>query len=88
MGEYAFTAFGPDANSWDADDTGSPGIGLVGRALQVWSTCQQRDVTLGEAALAFRLPIAMIAEAVEAHPWMFVYGPPTNPASLIAHEGE
>lgn len=86
MVKYAFTAFGPDPESWgvngDAPRASAPGIRLFGAALQVWSVLQGRRVTVAEAAAAFRCPEALIREAVDEHYWMFLVG------DAIDHEGE
>ena len=53
--------FGENSETWnvqgdwrgEGDCSGLPGIGLFGSALQVWSSLQDRAVTVGEAAMAF-----------------------------------
>ena len=71
-----------DTEDWDTDET-IPTVSLFAKALQVWSVCQNRvDVTVNEAALAFNTTPAVIKEAVEWHPWMFLAG------DVIEHEGE
>lgn len=66
--------------------------GRLSNALQVWSGLQGHgatDVSVGQAAVAFHLAPALIAEAVEAHAWMFLSGDRANPAAMIIeHEGE
>ncbi|AMK19346.1 hypothetical protein K663_14840 [Sphingobium sp. MI1205] len=64
----------------------------LGRAIQVWSGLQDQgwaDQTVGAAALAFHLSPALIAEAVEDHPWMFLGGDRADLAAMtIEHDGE
>ena len=83
MGEVAFEAFGDgpgdDGVSWP------PTCIEFSNALQLWAFCQNgRDVTTGEAALAFNVPVALIEEAVESHYWMFLGG---EKGDLIEHAG-
>ena len=86
---YSFIAFGAEDFGWDTDSTGRPGVGLVGTALSVWTTCQGRPVTVREAADAFRLPLSMILEAVDQHIWMYLDHQGASAAeALICHDGE
>lgn len=83
--------FGKDDDGWDVGDTGQVGISLFGNAIQVWSAFQQRndDVTIAEAAVAFRCTPQMVRAAVDAHPWMFVAGPDDDfSKQTIEHDGE
>lgn len=82
------TGFGADDYGWDIDSTGLPGIGLVGNAIQVWAVCQNGPQTIGAAAQAFNLPLAMIAQAVDEHLWMGLAGPAHDPNTIIEHDGE
>ncbi|MEX2629526.1 MAG: hypothetical protein WD341_06260 [Tistlia sp.] len=80
--------FGQDPNAYDLDD-GRPGAGLFANAVQVWALEQRRTVTVRDAAEVFNCPDAMICEAIEDHPWMFVEGPDDDPTKqTIEHEGE
>ncbi|WP_431860058.1 hypothetical protein [Azospirillum sp.] len=76
---YAFERFGDDPDTWnvgeDGEGDGNPGMRLAGRAIQFWSACQDGDTTVGAAAAAFRMPPRLVAEAVHAHPWMFLVTP-------------
>ncbi|KPF84490.1 hypothetical protein IP70_15815 [alpha proteobacterium AAP38] len=83
-----FTEFGTEDEGWDIDGNGGPGIGLTAKAVQVWAVCQPVQSTIGDAATAFNLPLAMIAQAVEYHPYMYLDGPADNPATAIGHDGE
>lgn len=69
-----------------------PSFGTLANAVQVWAGLQWhdcRDVTVGEAALAFHLSPAAIVEAVDRHYYMFLSGDRSAPAALvIEHEGE
>lgn len=66
--------------------------GSLSSAVQVWSALQHadaRDVTVGEAALAFHLSPAAIVDAAANHYYLFLRGDRSDPASLvIEHEGE
>ncbi len=44
------------------------------QALAVWFACQDREVTVDEAAAAFRATPEVIREAVEAHYWLYLAG--------------
>ncbi|CAD7335286.1 hypothetical protein FIM10_02070 [Sphingomonadales bacterium 56] len=67
-------------------------VGTLGQAVQVWAGLQDEawiDQTVGAAALAFHLSPALIAEAVDAHPWMFLSGDRADLAAMaIEHDGE
>lgn len=75
-------------------DTGKPGIMLVANAIQFWTAQHYVSMThsypsVRETALAFKMTDANVRRAVEAHPWMFVYGPDDDPTKqFIEHEGE
>lgn len=73
-----------DDDDWDRE-TGKPGIGLFANALSVWSTMQNRDTTVEEAAVVFNVPVEMVRTAVEWHPWMLLEGKDGN---VIGHDGE
>lgn len=86
---HSFTAFGPEDFGWDTEDTCQPGVGIIGTALQVWTICQGKPVTVREAATAFRLPEAMIVKAVDQHIWMYLDQQGANDAdALISHDSE
>ena len=70
-----------DLIDWD-QETGRPTVGLFSEALQVWCFAQDHPVTIAEAAVAFRVTEALIVEAIESHPWMYVDG------AYVGHEGE
>lgn len=77
-----------DDLDWDCT-TGAPKLSYFAGALQVWSACQQGEVTVQQGADAFNVPPATIRAAVEWHYWMFLSGPDDKPAEqLIEHEGE
>lgn len=77
-----FTELAHDADTWD-QDTGMPSVAHFGNAVQVWSMAQDHDhVSIEETAEAFNVAPALIREAVEAHPWMFLDG------DDIGHDGE
>ncbi len=77
-----------------------PTLMTLGKAVQCWSitnlNARLREVgwkaatgpTLGEAALAFALPIDRIKAAVENHYWMFLTGDGPDADLVIEHEGE
>lgn len=91
MSSVAFTAFGEDDHSWNADTDCNPGICLVALAIQVWAVCRAAigiSSSIGEAAMTFNLPMAMIVQAVEHHQFMHLEGPADDPASTIGHDGE
>lgn len=70
---------------------GSPTLAMLGNAVQVWSitnSAAAKDVTVGDAALAFMLPTSRIAEAVEWHYWMFLSGDGPLETRTIEHDGE
>lgn len=77
-----FNAWADDDLGWD-HDTGAPGLTLFSNALQVWCAMQDRtDVTVDEAAVAFKVTPRQIKQAVNAHYWMYLEG------DVIMHEGE
>lgn len=77
-----------------------PTLRTLAAAIQCWSitnlSARVRDVgckaavgpTLGEAALAFALPVERIKSAVEWHYWMFLTGDGADADLVIEHEGE
>jgi len=77
-----------------------PTLMTLGKAVQCWSitnlNARLREVgrkaaigpTVGEAALAFALPIDRIKAAVENHYWMFLTGDGPDADLVIEHEGE
>lgn len=73
--------FADDDDGWDTD-TGRVGLMTFANAIQVWSTFQDRDCTIDEAAKVFNCAPTKVAAAVKGHPWMFLNG------STIEHEGE
>lgn len=79
----------PDDMGWD-HDTGNPGIMLFGNAVQVWAIRQNRPmVTVGQAAKAFKIEPAKVAEAVSAHPWMYLdFTDKPLAEQIIEHDGE
>jgi hypothetical protein len=80
--------FAENEDGWD-QETGAPGISLFANALQCWSVMQQRQVTVWDAANAFKAHPDRIIEAVEYHPWMFLTGDQFDPhKTIIEHEGE
>ena len=68
---------------WWNHDTGMPGMALFCNALSVWVIAQDRDVTVGDAALAFNVAPALIRQAVEWHYWMLL-----GAGDVIEHDGE
>lgn len=71
------------------EETGKPGKGMLGQAVQVWSVCQVEPTSVRQAATVFNLQPTDIIEAVEAHYWMFLTGPSDDYDRLmIEHEGE
>lgn len=95
MSEY----FGKDPETWnvglsyddhvDGDGSGRPGVGLFGRAVQVWASMQDGEVSVRDASKAFNCDDQMIVEAVAQHYWMFLSGPEDDFTKLmIEHEGE
>lgn len=85
------TEFGREADSWNIDDETGPAVGidLLGSALGVWSFLQDRDITVREAASAFRCTDQMIQQAVQNDYWMYLDGPDDDPTQqTIQHEGE
>ena len=74
--------FAPDeAMGWDPE-TGRPCRALFANSLQCWIAYQDGPVTLEEAAKGWRVPVAMIRQAVAWHPWMVLRG------DVIELEGE
>ncbi len=69
---------------------GSPTLATLSNAVQCWALLQlyatDTTVTVGAAALAFCIPPARVAAAVEWHAWMFLGG--DGPNATIEHEGE
>lgn len=81
--------FGSDADSWNHDEDGRPGIDLFASAVQVWAIMNGEGVTVAEAAKVFSCAPQMIVEAVEHHYWMMIEGPDDDFSKMIiAHEGE
>jgi hypothetical protein len=77
--------FAPEGKPWD-QETGRPGIEDFADAIQTWSILQNRtDTTIEEAAAVFNVPIEMVRQAVEHHPWMVLEGKDGN---VIGHEGD
>lgn len=79
-----------------------PTLPTLGAAIQCWSltniTARSKDSaptvpftnwpTIGDAALAFCLPVDRIKQAVDWHPWMFATGDGADAELAIEHEGE
>lgn len=61
---------------------------FVADAIQCWSVLQNRNVTVGEVALAFNLRPEQVAHAVEEHHWMVLGPGDTLALRTIEHEGE
>lgn len=88
--------FGPNEEDWNLDldldneDYGKPGVGIVASAISVWSSLQNKSITLGEAAAAFSMPVEAVVQCVEYHPWMYFVGDEKTPLEtfVIEHEGE
>lgn len=87
--------FGPNEDDFNLDDLdspdyGKPGVGIVASAVSVWATLQNKTVTIGDAASAFNMPAAAVAQCVEHHPWMYFVGDESTPLEqlVIEHEGE
>ena len=81
--------FGSEAESWNHDEDGKPGINLFANAVQVWTIMNGDGATVAQAASAFACPPQMIVECVEHHYWMFLEGPDDDFSKMvIAHEGE
>lgn len=88
--------FGPSEDDWNLDldlddpDYGKPGVGIVASAVSVWATLQNKSVTLGDAAEAFKMPVEAVAQCVEHHAWMYFIGDASTPLEklVIEHEGE
>lgn len=63
---------------------GMPGVGIFGRAIQVWTFCNEDlNPTVEDVAAAFHVDVALVEQAVRAHPWMEI-----EPDRTIYHEGE
>lgn len=76
------TALGSDDAECLFDDAG-PQANAFANAVQMWSYCQGgRTTTVQEAAQVFNATEAVIRQAVEDHPWMFLDG------DNIEHDGE
>lgn len=95
LSEQRHPFFGPNEDDWNLDnidspDYGKPGVGIVASAVSVWACLQERSVSLGDAAAAFRMPVEAIAQCVEFHPWMYFVGDEKTPLEklVIEHEGE
>lgn len=72
---YTFAEWADDRTGWDTE-TGAPGIISFGEAVQIWAVMQDRArITVAEAAATFNVDARRVAEAVHAHPWMFLMGP-------------
>lgn len=79
-----------------------PTLPTLAAAIQCWSltnvTARSKDLpastpfaswpTVGEAALAFALPVERVRQAVDWHPWMFTTGDGPVADLSIEHEGE
>ena len=95
LSEQRHPFFGPSEDDWNLDldlddaDYGKPGVGIVARAISVWSSLNGKT-TLGDAAVAFKMPPEAVAQCVEYHPWMYFVGDETTPLEnlVIEHEGE
>ena len=76
-------------DGWDSN-TGKPGLGLFGNAIQVWSSQNWKSrPTVASAAATFNCTAQEIIDAVEAHHWMYLEGPSDDPGRMtIEHEGE
>lgn len=96
LSEKRHPFFGPNEDDWnldldlDDDDRGKPGVGIVASAVSVWSCLQNKTVTVGDAAAAFKMPAAAVAQCVEYHPWMYFVGDEATRLEdlVIEHEGE
>ena len=88
--------FGPSEEDWNIDldfadpGYGKPGVGIVATAISVWSALQDRAVTVGETAVAFKMPAEAVTQCVDHHPWMYLVGDEDTPIEQIKieHEGE
>lgn len=97
LSEQRHPFFGPNVDDWnldldlDDDDRGKPGVGIIASAISVWACLQQSsNVTLGDVATAFKMPVEAVAQCVEYHPWMYFIGDEKTPLEqlVIEHEGE
>jgi hypothetical protein len=48
---------------------------------------RKSDTTIAEVASLLNLPEQVVADAVERHPWMYVFGE-RDGSPVIEHEGE
>jgi|OM-RGC.v1.033376168 hypothetical protein len=78
---------GMDTGFWQKDGE-TPAVELLATAVQVWTTMQGRDCTVGETATAFKTTPEKIAEAVKEHYWMLLIGEGPLEQQIIFHEGE
>lgn len=77
-----------DFEEWDSDEAGVRWPAF-GEAVSIWAWCQQRPISVAEAALAFNVAPSLIALAIEEHAWMYTVGDPNDPTkSFIGHDGE
>lgn len=91
MREYFATRNPMEAayDGWD-QDTGKPGLGLVGKAIQFWSISNWKSKpSVATAAATFNMKAEDVIAAVEDHPWMYLVGPRDDHSKLlIEHDGE
>lgn len=96
LSEQLHPFYGPNECDWNLDldfedeGYGKPGVGIVASAISVWSSLQSGDVTMGDVAAVFNMPVEAVAQAVEYHPWMYFVGDEKTPLEklIIEHEGE
>lgn len=96
LSEERHPFYGPDEDTWNLDldledaDYGKPGVGIIASAISVWASLQSGDVTMGDVAASFKMPVEAVAQAVEYHPWMYFVGDEQTPIEklVIEHEGE
>ena len=69
---------------------GRPTLMTLANAVQCWALSQgRREVTFGEAALAFNITPERVSQAVELHCWLFTLDTDRPVAERrIEHEGE
>ena len=69
---------------------GRPTLMTLANAVQCWALSQgRREVTFGEAALAFNIAPERVAQAVELHCWLFTLDTDRPLVERrIGHEGE
>ena len=73
---------------WD-HETGKPRVGLLGKAVQVWSGMQPKKTSIAKAAKVFNCSVEEIIDAVEFHPYMEIEGSDDDFDKMyIFHEGE